>query len=119
MGLFTVHVPGVLPIPRGHRVEVRIFAVPEGVFSTTWVPRPHDPWVLDHTTGVSYGSAWLFQAPPGLTTAGELRLDLPMTVRDDLREHAHITGIVTAARVAWLGAGTSLAPQTTLLIESP
>lgn len=118
MRLETVHLPGVLPIPLGHRVEVRIYAVEEGLFSTAWVPQPNDPWLIDHTTGVTYGSAWLFQVPPAVSTVGALRLDLPMTVREDLREHARVTGTVKAARVAWLGGGQSLSPQTTLVIEA-
>jgi hypothetical protein len=50
--------------------------------------------------------------------SGTVRPDLPVEVRQDLREHARLVGTVRGCRVAWIGGGDSRYPQTTLLIES-
>ncbi len=112
-----VHVAAVAPIPVGHRVEVRVYAIEEGLFSRAWVPKPHDPHIVDLTTGVTYGSAWLFEAI-GVLTSGEVRAHLPLEVRADLRVHSTITGVVRACRVTWIGSGDSRYPQTSLSVET-
>lgn len=111
-----VHVAAVAPIPVGHRVEVRVYAIEEGLFSKAWVPKPADPYIVDLTTGVTYGSAWLFESIAVLTS-GEVRPDLPLEIRSDLREHARFTGVVRSCRVTWIGSGDTRYPQTTLSVD--
>lgn len=113
----VVHVAQVLAIPLGHQVEVRIYAVEEGIFSTAWVAKIDEPLILDRTTGVVYGADWHFQAI-NMYQSGTVRPDLPMEVRSDLREHARVVGTVRGCRVVWIGGGDSRYPQTTLLIEA-
>jgi hypothetical protein len=91
---------------------------PESIHPSATCSQFHDPWLLDRTTGVTYSMAWLFQDHPRISLPG-LRLDLPMTLREDLKEHSRVVGIVRANRVAWLGTSVDpKGPQTTLLIES-
>lgn len=116
MSLYPVHFSGILPIPVGHQVEVRVYAAEEGLFSKAWVPHPEDPWLLDRTTGVAYGSAWHYKEI-AMYRSGEVIPDLPMEVRSDLREHARMSGVVKNTRIAWIGGGDSRYPQTTLHIE--
>jgi len=111
-----IHAPLVLAIPVGNRVEVRTFAVEEGVFSKRWVAREHDPLIIDLGSGVVHGAAWLFQEIT-MYQSGTVRPDLPLEVRGDLREHSRQTGKVLACRVAWIGSGDSRYPQTSLRLE--
>jgi hypothetical protein len=117
MSAHLIHVAAVVPVPVGHRVEVRIYAVEEGLFSTAWKVKDHDPHIVDLTTGIVYAPGWLFEAI-ALLTIGEVRPSLPLEVRSDLREHSRITGVVRACRVAWLGSGSNTFPQTTLSVEA-
>jgi len=118
MSTQLIHVAAVAPIPVGHRVEIRIYAEEEGLFSKTWTPRFHDPHIVDTTSGVTYASAWLFEAV-AMYRSGEVQVrpDLPLEIRPDLREHARMAGTVRACRITWIGNGDSRYPQTTLAIE--
>lgn len=116
MSTQLIHVGAVAPIPVGHHVEIRIYAEEEGLFSKTWTPRVHDAHIVDTTTGITYASAWLFEAI-NMYRCGEIRPDLPLEIRPDLREHARTAGTVRACRVTWIGSGDSRYPQTTLAIE--
>ncbi len=113
----VVHVTQVLAIPVGHQIEVRIYAVEEGIFTKAWVAKTNEPLIIDRTTGVIYGEDWHFQVI-SMYQSGTVRPDLPVEVRQDLREHARLVGTVRGCRVAWIGGGDSRYPQTTLLIES-
>lgn len=117
MSLHPVHFSGILPIPVGHQVEVRIYAAEEGLFSKAWVAHPEDPWLLDHTTGVVYGSAWHYKVI-AMYRPNEVIPDLPMDVRSDLKEHARMFGVVKSSRIVWIGGGDSRYPQTTLIIDA-
>jgi hypothetical protein len=117
MSIQMVHFPAVLAIPVGHEVEVRVYAIEEGMFSKSWTPRPGDPWIHDRTTGVVYGSAWHFREV-NMYRSGEVITDIPMEVRADLRVHAQIVGKVRGCRVTWVGGGDSRFPQTTLAIDT-
>jgi hypothetical protein len=110
-----VHAIGVIPIPRGHEVEVTVFAEEEGVFSKSWVPRPGQPSILDVTDAVTYGHAWHYERLSSYVS-GEVR-EVPHAVRSDLKEHERIRGTVVSSRVVWIGSGHSAYPQTTLVVE--
>jgi hypothetical protein len=116
MSTQLIHVAAVAPIPVGHRVEIRIYAEEEGLFSKTWTPRFHDPHIVDLTSGITYGSVWLFEAV-NMYRCGEVRPDIPFEIRSDIREHARMTGTVRVCRITWIGAGDSRYPQTTLAVE--
>jgi hypothetical protein len=117
MSTQVIHATQVLAIPVGHRIEARIYAVEEGIFSKAWVARTDEPLIIDHTTGVVYGSGWHFQEI-NMYQSGFVRPDLPMAVRSDIREHARVVGTVRGCRVAWIGGGDSRYPQTSLVIET-
>jgi hypothetical protein len=116
MSMQVVHVAQVLAIPLGHQIEVRIYAVEEGIFKTAWVAKTDEPLIIDRTTGVVYGSAWHFDEVIGYQS-GTVRPDLPIEVRRDLKEHARLVGTVRGCRIAWIGGGDSRYPQTSLVIE--
>ena len=111
-----VHAVGVIPIPRGHEIEVTVFAEEEGVFSKSWTPRPGQPLVVDQTDGVTYGHAWHYEKLTSYVS-GETRPDLSRSIRSDLKEHERIRGTVVSSRVVWIGSGHSAYPQTTLVLE--
>ncbi|MEZ4392741.1 MAG: hypothetical protein R3A48_16750 [Polyangiales bacterium] len=100
----------------GSLVEVTLFEVEEGMFSKSWVPQPDKPLIRDLTTGVLYGEDEHF-AEISSYRSGEVRDDLPMEVRRDLREYARHRGKVRACRVVWIGSGDTRYPQTSLVIE--
>lgn len=116
MAIRKVHTHGQVVIPIGHVVEVRIFEGDEGVFGKKWVPQPHAPVIVDRTTGVVYGREDHFLAQ-GSRVAGEVRPELPLEVRADLREHDRFVGEVKACRIAFSGAGGAQTVQTSLLVE--
>lgn len=111
-----VHAIGVIPIPQGHEVEVVVYAVEEGVFSKSWVPRTSQPVVVDRTAQITYGQAWTYQEITSYVS-GEVRPDLPLEARRDLREHSRLRGTVRSCRIAWIGTGHSSYPQTTMVID--
>jgi hypothetical protein len=112
---FFVHMMGVVPIPVGHRVEVRVVCRDVAVFGTKLEPQPLAPLVVDLDTGIVYGESWHFQEI-SMYQPGIPRLELPMVPRHDLREAGRWHGRVTATRVAWIGGGASSYPQTSLAI---
>lgn len=111
-----VHLCGVTPIAVGSLVEVTLFEVEEGMFSKSWVPQADKPLIRDLTTGVVYGEDFHF-AELSSYRSGEVRADLPMEVRRDLREYARHRGTVRACRVVWIGSGDTRYPQTSLVID--
>lgn len=111
-----VNFVGLVPIPRGHDVEVVVFASLSGIFTKSMVPHPEAPLVIDHTDGIWYGSLWHYQVAQ-MYTSGQLRPDIPSVVRSDLQVCERIRGFVVASRVVSIGSGDSAYAQTTLLID--
>ncbi|MFO0569810.1 MAG: hypothetical protein U0263_29440 [Polyangiaceae bacterium] len=99
----TVHYLGVAPIPVGHRVEVRVFAVNTAVFGTRLEPKFENPLLTDLDTGIVYGSWVHFDTT--LPPEQALSLGMPLTPRTDLNEHVRWRGRVTATRIAANGYG--------------
>ena len=54
----TIVVPGAVPIPVGHRVEVLILTRNVSVFGRDMQPQKSDPLIFDQTTGIWYGFEW-------------------------------------------------------------
>jgi hypothetical protein len=111
-----VHAIGVMPIPRGHEVEVTVFAEQEGVFSKSWVPRATQPLVVDHTDAVTYGHAWHYEKLSSYVS-GEARPNLSQSLRSDLKEHERFRGVLVSSRIVRIGSGDPAYPQTTLVID--
>lgn len=107
-----MHALGVVPIPRGHRVEVRTFLRDRGRKQD---PAFDEPLITDLDTGVVYGTDWHFRALSGYRP-GTVQ-DLPTEPRADLQVHSVVTGTVSATRVSTVGGGEALFQQTTLVLD--
>ena len=112
-----VHAVGVIAIPRGHEIEVTVFAEEEGVFSKSWVPRAGEPLIVDLTDAVTYGQAWHYEDLASYVS-GEVRPDLSRSIRTDLKEHERFRGVVVSTRIVWIGSGHSAYPQTTIVLDA-
>jgi hypothetical protein len=97
-----VHLAMPVPIPVGHRVEVRVFVRETTVlFSSSKEPQPDQPVVTDLDTGVVFGPAWAFGGG-GAYYKGKPLADLTLAPPPSLQEHSRVVGRVTACRVAWV-----------------
>ena len=90
--LFTIH--GVLPIPVGNKIELRVFGLRTSIFGSNLSPMEHQPLVRDLGTGVLYGQQWHFTSVDS-TYAG----DVPLESRKDLQLVELIIGRVAATRI--------------------
>lgn len=111
----TIECVGSYPIPVGHRVEVRMFAVPTGLRGRGRESRPQEPWIVDLDTGVVYGHGWQFRTMTSLTAWQPV--ELQSELRTDLDEVWRATAIVEACRHVWLAVGSLSFPQTTLVLR--
>ena len=110
---------GVVPIPVGHEVEIRVFLVDTAVFGSKLEPQLDSPLVIDIDTGIQYGEQWIFK-DSGDSNIGSLRANpLPLGPRSDLKEHGRWRGRVTAARVAWIEGGSDRGFSQTALAITP
>jgi len=89
--LFTIH--GILPIPVGNKVELRVFGLHTSVFGSKLTPMEHQPLVRDLVTGVLYGQQWHFTSLDSANAA-----DVPLESRKDLQLVERIIGRVAATR---------------------
>jgi hypothetical protein len=113
---FLVHVIGVVPIPVGHEVEVRVFLVDTAIFGKKLEPQFDDPLITHVETGIVYGSASHFKDGAGGGLMEPLA-DLPLVPRTDRQEHGRWRGRVTATRIAVIEGNKGLYTQTSLSID--
>lgn len=115
---FIVHFMGVVPIPVGHAVEIRVFIVDTAVFGTKLEPMFDEPLIIDLDTGVIYGEASHFGEEKAMTSINVVQRELPLSPRSDLQEHGRWRGRVTANRIAWLGSKVHRFQQTSLNVAA-
>jgi hypothetical protein len=101
-----------VPIPVGHRIEVRVFVRDSG--RKKGEPSFDEPFLIDLDTGVTFGTDWHVRRLDGYRP-GTVQ-DLPVAPRQELAVHSVWRGTVTAARVTTVGSGDSLFQQSTLVI---
>ncbi len=99
----VVHLLGVLPIPVGHEVEVRVFLLDTALFGKKLEPQLQDPLIVDLDTGIVYGEAWHFGKVSGIVN--DVQQNLPLEPRADLQVYERWRGRVTATRIAVVGGG--------------
>lgn len=103
------------PIPVGHRVEVRWYAVTTaGLFSRSHQERAHEPVVTDLDTGVEYLSDFVLQGP-GIKHANQpVALDPARRIGEEVRV---LRGRVRGCRVVTVRAFSEIDLQTYLVVE--
>ena len=109
----SLAIPGTVAIPVGHRVAVIILCRDAAVFGRDMKPVPHEPLLVDLTTGIYYGFEWQL--------ASEVR-DLRLVFSPEPAPNAEIaerfTGVVASCMVvATQASGSSRTYSTTLELD--
>ena len=61
----TFEILFAVPVPVGHRVELRWYEAPTGgFFGNKAEVRPHEPQVIDLDTGVTHAPGWMYASTP-------------------------------------------------------
>lgn len=103
------------PIPLGHRVEVRWYALSKsGLFGSSRQERVHEPVLTDLDTGVEYLSDFVLQGPGVKRPNQPLALDPARKIGEEARV---LRGRVTSCRVVTVRVFSEIDLQTHLEIE--
>lgn len=113
---FILQIPGAIPVPVGHRVEIRIFCS-EGLFGIGGnKPLFEYPLIKDMETGIQYGDLDNFDT--GKNASRNMLPDAQITLQKSLNEYANLKGKILACNVNYKHISLyELFLQTTLLIE--
>lgn len=111
---FIIQIPGAIPVPVGHRVEIRIFNM-HGLFGGN-KPLFEYPLIKDMETGIQYGDLDNFDT--GKNAARNMLPDAQITLQKNLDEYANLKGKIQACNVNYKHISLyELFLQTTLVIE--
>lgn len=111
---FIMQIPGALPIPVGHRVEIIIYNM-GGLFGGNH-PLFERPLIKDLDTGVQFGDLDNFDT--GKNAARNMLPDAQITPHQHLNEYARITGKIQACNLNYKHISLyELFLQTTLVIQ--
>ncbi|MBM4370595.1 MAG: hypothetical protein FJ098_03030 [Deltaproteobacteria bacterium] len=113
----TFAVAHIAPIPVGHRIEVRFFAVERGVFKKTRHVSLDQPSITDLDTGIVYGSTWHHAEELGVSTSAFDPKVPPTELRTNLVTEEVVSGRVVACRLHTVMGGTTWRVQTTVSIQ--
>lgn len=113
----TFTFPQIVPIPVGHRVELRFFLQDAGGWKQRLVPCPTEPLVIDLDTGVEYGNWWHYSDAAGVKGNCTPPNEYPLAQRASLETFETVTGRVLSCRVLTEAMNTMYHAQTTLVLD--